>query len=59
MHLNYKQSLTALRDSLSEIAEQCGNTEAAGQLRRQTDAIFSRQGPSIMFYGLYNAGKVR
>ncbi len=49
--------MTALCDTLSEIAEQCGDSETVGKLRQQINDVFSRPGPSIMFYGLYNAGK--
>lgn len=54
---NYKNELSDLRDRLVNTSHNHESTEKIQILKQKTDMIFSKKNPSIMFYGLYNAGK--
>ena len=55
--VDYKKKVMEIRDELAVILK--NNAEAADLkvFQDQTNEIFSKKNPSIMFYGLYNAGK--
>lgn len=55
--VDYKKEVMEIRDELAVILK--NNAEAADLkvFQDQTNEIFSKKNPSIMFYGLYNAGK--
>lgn len=54
---NYKKELSDLRDRLINVSQNRESAEKIQVLKQKTDIIFSKKNPSIMFYGLYNAGK--
>lgn len=55
--IDYKKNVCNIRDECVHIMkENCFDT-LANSLKNDTDAIFKKNSPSIMFYGLYNAGK--
>ena len=54
---NYKKELSDLRDRLINVSQNRESAEKIRNLKQKTDMIFSKKNPSIMFYGLYNAGK--
>lgn len=54
---NYKNEISDLRDRLISILRNHESTEKIQIMKQKTDMIFAKKNPSIMFYGLYNAGK--
>lgn len=54
---NYKNKISDLRDRLISILRNHESTEKIQIMKQKTDMIFAKKNPSIMFYGLYNAGK--
>lgn len=54
---NYKNEISDLRDRLISVLQNHESMEKIQVMKQKTDMIFAKKNPSIMFYGLYNAGK--
>ena len=52
-----KQNTIAIRDRGIQILKNSGQEKIADRIKRDTDEVFSKADPSIMFYGIYNSGK--
>ena len=54
---DYKTCAMKLRDQIVEVMKESGQEADAERLLEETKTVFKRTCPSLMFYGLYNAGK--
>jgi len=52
-----KQNTIAIRDRGIKVLRNSGHEKNADRIKRDTDEVFSKADPSIMFYGIYNSGK--
>ena len=52
-----KQDAISIRDKGIQILRSSGQEKKADRIKQDTDEVFSKADPSIMFYGIYNSGK--
>lgn len=55
--IDYKEKVKSLCDRSVAVLSKADMTEESAQLKQITDEILAKTSPSMMFYGVYNAGK--